>query len=214
MGEGKPSTRSSTAVEKSRPKGSPELEACMAEEMFDVVNEDDEVIRQEARSTVHRTGLLHRGVHVLLFAPDGKVLIQRRTEDRPSEPGALDGSVSEHVKAGEDYPSAAERGMKEELGLEGIKLKPVLKFKMTYGPNDNEISELFQGRLTAGDRVRFDPGEVESVGFAELDELHRWLEDGVRPFTKWLTQMLRWAAREPNEMDVLRIYGELGNFPP
>ncbi len=186
----------------------------MAEEIFDVVNEDDEVIGQEPRTTVHRTGLLHRGVHVWLFAPDGKVLIQRRTEDRATEPGALDCSVSEHVKAGEDYLSAALRGLKEELGIQGIDLKPVIKFKMNYGANDNEISEMFQGRLEAGDRVRFDPVEVESVGFAELDELHKWLEEGVRPFSKWLEQMLHWAAREPNELEVLRIYGELGNFPP
>ncbi len=186
----------------------------MAEEIFDVVNDEDEVTGQEPRSTVHRTGLLHRGVHVWLFAPDGKVLIQRRTDDRPSDPGALDCSVSEHVKAGEDYLAAAHRGLQEELGLEGVDLYPVVKFKMNYGPNDNEISELYQGRLKAGDRVRFDPEEVESVGFAELDELHRWLAEGVRPFSKWLHQMLLWFAREPNEMDVLRIYGELGNFPP
>ncbi len=186
----------------------------MAEEIFDIVNEDDVVTGQEARSVVHRTGLWHRGVHVWLFAPDGKVLIQRRSDDRPHYPGALDCSVSEHVKAGEDYLPAARRGLQEELGLQGIDLKPVVKFRMNYGPNDNEISELFQGKLAAGDRVQFDPGEVESVGFAELDELQRWLSEGVRPFSKWLEQMLRWQARQPNEMEILRVYGELGNFPP
>ncbi len=186
----------------------------MAEEMFDVVNEEDEVIGREPRSKVHQEGLLHRGVHVWLFAPDGKVLIQRRTDDRPHAPGALDCSVSEHVKAGEDYIAAAQRGLKEELGLEGIDLKPIIKFKMNYGPNDNEISEMYQGKLEAGDHVRFDPVEMESVGFAEMGELHRWLREGVRPFSKWLQQMLRWLSREPNEMDVMRIYGEFGNFPP
>jgi isopentenyldiphosphate isomerase len=182
----------------------------MPEEMFDVVNDEDVVIGQERRSVVHRTGLLHRGVHVWLFAPDGKVLIQRRTEDRPSEPGALDCSVSEHVKAGEDYASAALRGLKEELGLESIDLKRVIKFKMQYGANDNEISELFQGRLAAGVQVRFDPVEVDSVGFAEMDELHKWLDEGVRPFSRWLEQMLHWASREPNDLEILREYGKLG----
>ena len=35
------------------------------EEMFDVVNERDEVIGQQTRSEVHRLGLMHRAVHVL-----------------------------------------------------------------------------------------------------------------------------------------------------
>lgn len=186
----------------------------MPEEIFDVVNDDDMVIGQEKRSVVHQKGLLHRGVHVWLFSPDGKLLIQRRSDDRPTAPGALDCSVSEHVKAGEDYMTAAQRGLKEELGLEGVDLKPVVKFKMNYAPNDNEISELFQGKLVDPARVHFDPVEVKSVGYAELGELQSWLDQGVRPFSKWMAQMLRWAARKSNEMDILRIFGELGNFPP
>ncbi len=186
----------------------------MPEETFDIVDDNDEVIGEESRSVVHQKGLLHRGAHVWLFAPDGKVLIQRRTNDRSTAPGALDCSVSEHVKAGEDYLAAAQRGLKEELGLEDIDLKQVVKFKMNYGPNDNEISEIFQGKLEPGARVRFDPVEVESVGFAEIGELQRWLGEGVRPFSKWLEQMLRWLAKRPNEMEILRVSGELGNFPP
>ncbi len=186
----------------------------MAEEDFDIVDDDDVVIGQERRSVVHQKGLLHRGVHVWLFAPDGKLLIQRRSDDRPTAPGSLDCSVSEHVKAGEDYLSAAQRGLKEELGVEGIDLRLVVKFKMNYGPNDNEISELFQGKLAARAGVHFDPVEVESVMFAAIDELQRWLNEGVRPFSKWLVQMLRWLADEPNEMHILRDYGEPGNPPP
>lgn len=186
----------------------------MAEEMFDIVDDDDHVTGQEKRSVVHQQGLLHRGVHVWLFAPDGKVLIQRRTETRPHAPGALDCSVSEHVKAGEDYLHAAQRGLQEELGLEHVDLEPVIKFKMNYGPNDNEISELYQGKLQNSERIRFDPVEVDSVGFSELGELQRWLDEGVRPFSKWLQQMLLWVARRPNELELLKTYGELGNFPP
>ena len=39
----------------------------MTEEIFDVVNERDEVIGQQPRSEVHRLGLMHRAVHVLVF---------------------------------------------------------------------------------------------------------------------------------------------------
>ena len=45
----------------------------MKEEIFDVVNERDEVIGHEPRSEVHRLGLMHRAVHVLVFNAAGQV---------------------------------------------------------------------------------------------------------------------------------------------
>ncbi len=184
----------------------------MAEEIFDIVNDDDMVIGQEKRSVVHRTGMLHRGVHVCLSTPDGRLLIQRRSENRRNSPGTLDLSVSEHVKAGEEYEAAAQRGLKEELGLEGLDLELIVTFRMNYGPNDNEISRLFRGHLADPSRVKFDQEEVASVGLASLEELHRWLDEGSHPFCKWFEQMLRWMARKPNELVVLRTHCELKSY--
>src|SRR5690606_41586717 len=92
----------------------------MTEELLDIVDDNDHVIGQESRTIVHQRGLQHRGVHVFLFTDDGKMLIQKRSADRAASPSLLDCSISEHVKAGEDYHDAAIRGMKEELGVEGI----------------------------------------------------------------------------------------------
>ena len=88
----------------------------MPDELFDVVNEEDIVIGQEMRSVVHQRGLWHRGVHVLLFTREGKLLVQQRSKDRLHAPLALDCSVSEHVKAGEDYYTAAMRGLERRNG--------------------------------------------------------------------------------------------------
>ena len=186
----------------------------MAEEMFDVVNDDDVVIGQERRSVVHQTGLQHRGVHVCLFTPDGRLLVQMRSSSRHASPSSLDCSVSEHVKAGEDYLPAAQRGMQEELGLTGIAVEPVITFKMNYGPNDNEICRLFQGRLDDPSRVRFDPIEVESVQYASLDELQTLLADGRTPFSKWFEQMLRWIGGQPTEVRILAEHGRLTPSQP
>ena len=46
-------------------------ESEMSEEIFDVVNERDEVIGQQPRGEVHRLGLMHRAVHVLVFNAAG-----------------------------------------------------------------------------------------------------------------------------------------------
>jgi len=79
----------------------------MSDELFDIVNDDDLVIGQETRSIVHQRGLWHRGAHVFLFTSGGKLLVQQRSKDRAHSPLMLDCSVSEHVKAGEDYYTAA-----------------------------------------------------------------------------------------------------------
>ena len=47
-------------------------------EIFDIVDECDEVIGSASREEVHRKGLKHRSVH-LVFNRKGEVLLQKRS---------------------------------------------------------------------------------------------------------------------------------------
>ena len=87
------------------------------EELFDVVNEDDEVIGRQPRSLVHAKGLRHRAAHVLVFNSNGKVFLQLRSMSKDNNPGVWDSSCSGHVDAGETYTEAAVRELMEEIGL-------------------------------------------------------------------------------------------------
>ena len=49
----------------------------MSEDIFDVVNDSDEVIDRQPRSVVHRNGLKHRATHVLVFNSRGARLYVR-----------------------------------------------------------------------------------------------------------------------------------------
>jgi isopentenyldiphosphate isomerase len=89
----------------------------MKEEIFDVCNERDEVIGQNTRSEVHRLGLMHRAVHVLVFNRRGEVFLQKRSMTKDTFPGAWDSSASGHLDTGEDYDACAVREVREELGL-------------------------------------------------------------------------------------------------
>ena len=51
----------------------------MSEEIFDVVNERDEVVGQNPRREVHALGLRHRAVHVLVFNARGEIFLQKRS---------------------------------------------------------------------------------------------------------------------------------------
>lgn len=178
----------------------------MPDELFDVVNEDNNVIGQELRSIVHQRGLWHRGTNVFLFTPDGKLLVQQRSKNKDTFPSALDCSVSEHVQAGEDYFHAAVRGLKEELGIEGIELRLLIEFSMIYGRNDNEISQMFEG-IVDPSAVHFDPNEIERISCHTLDELSAMLSVGQVVFSRWFEQLLLWYLGKPSDVHVRRIYG-------
>ena len=177
----------------------------MPDELLDVVNDTDKVLTQEMRSVVHQRGLLHRGIHVFLVTSDGQLLIQQRGRHKEAFPLALDCSVSEHVKAGENYRQAAHRGLAEELGIRGIRLTPLVKFKMVYGPNDFEICLLYEGRVNPA-MVRFDPQEVEQVASYRPEELQDFIERGEIAFSSWFVQLIFWYLGSSSEMQVLRIY--------
>jgi 16S rRNA (adenine1518-N6/adenine1519-N6)-dimethyltransferase len=86
-------------------------------EIFDVVNEADEVIGQASRHDVHAQGLRHRAVHVLVFNKEGELFLQRRSPWKDMHPSCWDSSAAGHVDAGQDYDPTAERELREELGV-------------------------------------------------------------------------------------------------
>jgi len=169
------------------------------DELLDIVNDEDIVTGQEMRSTTHQLGLQHRGVHVFLFTPDGKLLVQKRSADRAAYPSMLDCSVSEHVKAGESYLEAAIRGIKEEMGIDGIEIKPLIRFRMNYGVNDNEISTLYEG-IVDPNRINFDPVEIEEVNYYSLNDLQEMIKASNVKFCAWFMELLNWYHGKPTKM--------------
>ena len=178
----------------------------MAKELLDIVNDEDIVIGKESRVVIHQLGLQHRGAHVFLFTIDEKMLVQKRSADRAASPSLLDCSISEHVQAGESYLEAAIRGMKEEMGVAGIQIKPLFKFKMNYGINDNEISELYEG-IVDSTQVKFDPVEIESIQYLSLDEIKEIMNTDSNRFCGWFIEILNCYLDKPSsKLKVLKKY--------
>jgi isopentenyl-diphosphate delta-isomerase len=173
----------------------------MDDEELDIVDRHDGVIGRYKRSEAHRLGLRHRGVHIFLFTPDGQLLIQKRAKGTRSSPGTLDCSVSEHVRAGESYAQAAQRGLKEELGLEEIDLNHVLKFAMVYGANDFMISHLYEGKVNPA-KVCMDVEEVDNVAYYTLSDLLQMLTEGHTQFSRWFRELLLWYCSEESDVEV------------
>src|SRR4051812_49149295 len=109
----------------------------MPEEIFDVVNERDEVVGRRSRADVHRLGLMHRAVHVLVFNRRGDIFLQKRSINKDRQPGLWDSSASGHLDCGEDYDACAIREVREEIGLR-LAQPPQRLFKLNAGPETDQ----------------------------------------------------------------------------
>jgi isopentenyldiphosphate isomerase len=152
----------------------------VSEEIFDVVNERDEVIDAKSRREVHRLGLKHRAVHVLLFNSRGETFLQKRSTTKDREPGKWDSSTSGHVDSGEDYETCAVRELREEIGLT-VEKAPERLFKIAACPEtDQEFVWVY--RCQAEGPFRLHPGEIERGGWFMPDKVTRWMTEKPEDF--------------------------------
>jgi len=147
------------------------------EELFDIVDDDDEVIGRAPRSECHgNPALVHRAVHVLIFNSAGELLLQKRATDKDIQPGRWDTSVGGHLKVGESYSAAAYREMHEELGLSGLPLIYLYRSRIR-NPVESENVRTYLAVSNA--EVIYDPDEISSVRFWTHDEVELSLGKGV-----------------------------------
>ena len=88
------------------------------DELFDIVDELNQVTGQGTRREIHEGSLRHRAVHMFLVNKHGAVLLQKRSLWKDRQPGKWDSSAAGHLDAGESYEEAAVRELKEELGVD------------------------------------------------------------------------------------------------
>lgn len=142
------------------------------DELFDVVDEADKVLRQATRAEVHGQGLIHRAVHVLVFNKKHDCLLQKRSRLKDKHPGVWDSSAAGHLDAGEDYETAARRELQEELGITDVRLVEVGTLPPT--PETGMEHVRLYAALYSG-RVSFPSAEIEGVLSFPARLIDRWL---------------------------------------
>lgn len=137
-------------------------------ELFDLVNERDEVIGVVRRGDAHRNpALLHRSVQILVVDSAGRILLQWRSLAKDLFPGYYCASASGHVAAGDDYLTTARRELGEELGIEA-ELTP-LGTALVRSPQETEQTALFLARSDGP--FAFHPIETDGGEFFTWDAL-------------------------------------------
>ena len=165
----------------------------MKQEVFDVVNERDEVIGRQPRSEVHRLGLMHRAVHVLVFNAAGQIFLQKRSMRKDRQPGVWDSSTSGHLDSGEDYDTCAVRELREEIGLQ-LKQAPARLFKLAASAETDQ-EHVWVYRCQAEGPFQLDPDEIERGGWFTPPEVTRWMAERPGDFASAL--LVIWKKNNP-----------------
>jgi len=166
-----------------------------AEEVFDVVDEEDNVVGQATRAEVHAKALMHRAVHVFVFGKKGQLLLQKRSRFKDVHPETWDSSVAGHVDSGEDYATAAVRELEEEMGI-AVEEAPreLAHIKPCEGTGWEQV-KLYRVEYTGP--IKYPAAEIESAQWFAIEELEAWLAARPQDFaTGFIECWKAWRGHE------------------
>ncbi|MEV5915274.1 NUDIX hydrolase [Streptomyces sp. WAC 01325] len=160
-----------------------------ADEILDIVDEQDRVIGRSPRGEAYAKGLRHRCVFIEARDAEGRLFVHRRTPTKLVFPSRYDMFVGGVVGAGESYDEAALREAEEELGVSGLP-RPTLLFKFLYddGAGQTWWSAVYEVRceLPVNPQVE----EVAWYDFLPEAEVERrltdwsWVPDGLAAYER------------------------------
>lgn len=133
-------------------------------------------------------GVLHRAFSVFLFDDDGRVLLQRRADDKHHFRGRWSNTCCSHPLPGESVTEAASRRLSEELGIEA-EAREVGSFTYRAQDPDSGLVEVEFDHVLVGrhqGEIAPDPAEVGAVRWMDVDELRRTIATDPDAFTPWL----------------------------
>lgn len=150
------------------------------------------------RGTALGPGEYLKVVHVCIFDPQGRMLIQRRQSCKREYPDLWDLTAGGGVQAGEDNRAAIRRELREELGLDldFTGLRPYLTVNFDDGFDDIYLVVLRDPPDAAS--LRLQPAEVRDARWVDRQTAEEMLRDGAfAPFYRDFLGLLFAMAGRP-----------------
>jgi isopentenyl-diphosphate delta-isomerase len=152
-----------------------------------LVNERDKALGTMEKLEAHRRGVLHRAFSVFIFNRAGRLLLQQRADGKYHSAGLWTNSCCSHPRPGELLHAAAQRRLREELGIQcaiGEEFSFIYKADVGNGLIEHELDHVFFG---VHDGPLFpDPAEVKDVRWMRMNDLADDLRTAPERYTAWL----------------------------
>ena len=162
-------------------------------ELLDIVDEKGNPTGETVpREVAHREGIRHRTAHVWIFRRRGgvvQILLQKRSDNKDSDPGCYDISSAGHIPAGQGFVDSALRELKEELGVTAQPQDLILcgqrsfQFSAVFHGKpfkDNQVSNVYLLWLDRdAEEFTLQKEEISAVRWMPLADCLRNVENGT-----------------------------------
>ncbi len=158
-----------------------------------LVDQKDKIIGFESKEKCHHgNGILHRAFSIFIFNDKKQLLIQQRSKFKKLWPLYWSNTCCSHPSLNESYKEAAERRLKEEMGI-NCRLKFLYKFqyKTKYKNigSESEICNVFTGK--SNDKIIPNPEEVADYKWVDLSELKKDINKNPGKYTPWFKMEIK-----------------------
>ena len=163
----------------------------MLEESVILVNERDEPIGTAPKLDAHQNGRLHRAFSVFIRDCNGRILLQRRADDKYHSGGLWTNACCGHPRPGEETIVAAGRRLHEEMGIDSeLDEAGVFTYRASVGDGltEHEVDHVLTGTYSGDPSPATE--EVEKWQWISPDELRDWIGRDPSAFTVWFERAL------------------------
>lgn len=170
-----------------------------------LVDEHDRDIGVAEKLTAHQQGMLHRAFSVFLFRlhnDEYETLLQQRGQDKYHCGGLWSNTCCSHPRPGEEVMEAAERRLREELGIiAGLHSLGYFQYRavLDNGLTEHEVDHVLLGRYDDGDVSR-NHDEVQAFAWMPVTKLQQELTQAPQRYTPWLALALQRILDHPQAL--------------
>ena len=147
----------------------------------------------------HEKGLLHRALSVLIINTKKEILLQRRALGKYHSPGLWTNTCCSHPYPGENPTEAANRRLKEEMGMVA-ELEFAFKFQykcdFDNGLIEHELDHVFIGETN--DTPHLNTDEAMAFKWMSIEELETDMKNNADNYTFWFKWMIEKHRNEFN----------------
>lgn len=151
-----------------------------------IVNAGGGAIGTMDKMAAHRSGTLHRAFSVFIFNSKGQLLLQKRAFDKYHSGGLWTNTCCSHPKLGEFILDAANRRLREEMGMD-CELCEIFQFSYRHefenGLIENEYDHVLMG--ISDELPMPNPAEVAGFRYIDTDLLLTELVELPDEYTAW-----------------------------
>ncbi len=151
-----------------------------------LVDEEDNEVGTEEKLEAHKKAKLHRAISAIVYNSKGEMLLQQREKSKYHCGGLWSNTSCTHPRQGETPKQAAERRLKEEMGM-SVELKETFSFRykveFSNGLTENEFNHVFIG--FSDEKPKINKSEVENFKYLSMKKLREDIKKNPEKYTPW-----------------------------